>query len=128
MGAAFMACSSALFLIRPRPLVALFTDDPAITELGVTLLGIAAAFQIFDGIQGVAGGALRGAGDVRFAFAANVGAHWFVGFPLALILGFRARLGAPGLWWGLLAGLALVAALLLWRFFAIAKGPVERLS
>ncbi len=126
LGAVFMACSSTLFLTIPRPLVALFTDDPEITALGVTLLGIAATFQLFDGVQGVAAGALRGAGDVRFAFAVNVAAHWFVGFPLALVLGFRLGLGAPGLWWGLLTGLALVAGLLLWRFLKISRGPIER--
>jgi MATE family multidrug resistance protein len=126
LGAGFMACSSTLFLLAPRPLVAIFTDDPAITELGVTLLGIAAAFQLFDGVQGVAAGALRGAGDVRFAFVANAGAHWLVGFPLALFLAFQLGLGAPGLWWGLLVGLALVAGLLLWRFLVISKRSVER--
>lgn len=126
MGAAFMACSSTLFLAAPRPLVEIFTDDPAIIELGITLLGIAAAFQLFDGVQGVAAGALRGAGDIRFAFVANVAAHWFVGFPLAVVLGFRFGLGAPGLWWGLLAGLALVASLLLWRFLVISKRDLER--
>lgn len=126
MGAGFMACSSALFLVWPRPLVALFTDDPAITELGVTLLGIAAAFQLFDGVQGVAAGALRGAGDVRFAFAANVAAHWLVGFPLAILFGFRLSHGAQGLWWGLLVGLAVVAVLLLWRFLVVSKGSLRR--
>ena len=126
MGAGFMAFSSTLFLTAPRWLVSLFTDDPEITELGITLLGIAAAFQLFDGVQGVAAGALRGAGDVRFAFAANVAAHWLIGFPLALLLGFRLGLGAPGLWWGLLVGLALVAGLLLWRFAVISRGPLER--
>jgi multidrug resistance protein, MATE family len=126
VGAAFMACSSTLFLATPRSLIALFTEDPAITELSVTLLGIAAAFQLFDGVQGVAAGALRGAGDVRFAFAANVAAHWCVGFPLALVLGFHLGLGAPGLWWGLLAGLAVVAIALLWRFLAISKHDVKR--
>lgn len=126
MGAAFMACSSTLFLLVPRPLIALFTDDVAITDLGVKLLGIAALFQLFDGVQGVAAGALRGTGDVRFAFAANVGAHWLVGFPLALLLGFGLDLGAPGLWWGLLVGLAVVAALLLARFLKISKRSLER--
>jgi len=126
LGAAFMACTSTLFLLTPRPLVELFTDDPAILDLGVTLLGIAAAFQLFDGVQGVASGALRGAGDVRFAFASNVVGHWLVGFPLALLLGFRLGLGAPGLWWGLLAGLAVVAVALLWRFLIVSKRSVHR--
>jgi MATE family multidrug resistance protein len=126
MGVAFMACSSTLLLVMPRTFVALFTDDPEITELSVKLLTIAAAFQLFDGVQGVASGALRGAGDVRFAFAANVAAHWLVGFPLALWLGFQLRWGAPGLWWGLLVGLALTAGALLFRFLAISKGTLRR--
>jgi MATE family multidrug resistance protein len=49
-----------------------------------------------------------------------------VGFPLALFLAFHLGLGAPGLWWGLLVGLALVAGLLLWRFLVISKRSVER--
>ena len=53
---------------------------------------IAALFQLFDGVQAVAAGALRGAGDVRFPFVANVVAHWFVGFPIALTLGFALHL------------------------------------
>jgi MATE family multidrug resistance protein len=122
----FMACTSTCFLVLPRQLIALFTDDAAITELGVSLLAIAAAFQLFDGIQGVAAGALRGAGDVRFAFVANVAAHWLVGFPLALLFGFYLGKGAQGLWWGLLAGLALVAMLLLWRFLVISKRALDR--
>jgi MATE family multidrug resistance protein len=101
--------------------VAPFTDDPEIAELGVTLLGIAAVFQLFDGVQGVAAGALRGAGDVRFAFAA----HWLVGFPLAILLGFRLHRGAPGLWWGLRVGLAVVAIRLLWRILVISKRPLH---
>jgi MATE family multidrug resistance protein len=126
MGAVFMACTSTMFLTLPRPLIALFTNDAEITELGVRLLAIAAAFQLFDGIQGVSAGALRGAGDIRFAFFANVAAHWLIGFPLALILGFSIGLGAPGLWWGLLVGLMIVAGLLLWRFVVISKRTVGR--
>lgn len=126
MGAAFMTCSSVMFLLIPRSLIALFTNDPAVTELGVSLLRIAAAFQLFDGVQGVAAGALRGAGDVRFAFASNVAAHWLVGFPLALLLGFTLDMGALGLWWGLLCGLVLVSILLLWRFLKISKRDLER--
>jgi MATE family multidrug resistance protein len=126
VGAAFMVCTSAMFLLAPGPLVSLFTDDPPVSALAVSLLGIAAAFQLFDGVQGVAAGALRGAGDVRFAFLANVGAHWLVGFPLALLLGFATDLGVFGLWWGLLLGLVVVSVLLLARFLHISKGTLDR--
>lgn len=126
LGAAFMAACAIVFLVARRSLVAIFTTDPAVIELGASLLVVASAFQLFDGIQGVAAGALRGAADVRFAFLANVGAHWFVGLPLALWLGFHAGLGTPGLWVGLLAGLVLVAALLAWRFVVVTRRPIAR--
>lgn len=126
LGAAYMVVTAMMFLIARRPLAAVFSEDPAVIELGAKLLVVGAAFQLFDGVQVVAAGALRGAADVRFAFVANVGAHWLVGLPLALWLGFRAGLGAQGLWIGLLAGLGLVALLLLWRFVVIARGPIAR--
>jgi MATE family multidrug resistance protein len=126
LGAAFMSASALTFLAARRPLVRAFTDDPSVVEMGASLLVVAAAFQLFDGVQGVAAGALRGTADVRFAFVANVGAHWLVGLPLALYLAFRSGLGTQGIWIGLLAGLALVAGLLLWRFVRIAKGPIAR--
>jgi multidrug resistance protein, MATE family len=126
IGAAYMSISAGLLLVASRPLASMFADDPAVVELGAKLLIVASAFQLFDGIQAVAGGALRGTADVRFAFVANVGAHWFVGLPLALWLAFRVGLGVQGLWIGLLVGLALVAVLLLWRFVVVARGPIAR--
>lgn len=126
LGGAFMAACGVVFLVGRRPLAGAFTDDAAVIELGATLLVVAAAFQLFDGVQGVAAGALRGAADVRFAFLANVGAHWLVGFPLALWLAFRAGLGAQGLWLGLLVGLVLVAILLLWRFVVVTRSAIAR--
>lgn len=126
MGAVFMCACAAIFVAFPRTLANLFTEDASTAELAARLLLVAAAFQIFDGIQGVAAGALRGAADVRFPFVANVAAHWLVGLPLALFLAFGLGWGAPGLWWGLLVGLALVAAALLWRFVVVVRGPVRR--
>jgi MATE family multidrug resistance protein len=126
LGGAFMAACGVIFLVGRRPLAGAFTEDAAVMELGATLLVIAAAFQLFDGVQGVAAGALRGAADVRFAFVANIGAHWLVGLPFALWLAFRAGLGAQGLWLGLLVGLVLVAILLLWRFVVVTKGKIAR--
>jgi len=75
----------------------------------------------------VAAGALRGAGDLRFALLSNLGAHWLVGFPLALILAFPMKLGAIGLWWGLLFGLAVVSVLLFWRFVTVSASHVRRM-
>src|SRR5688500_17171578 len=105
LGAIFMSACAVMFLVVRRPLVGIFTEDPATAELAASLLGVAAAFQLFDGVQAVAAGALRGAGDVRFPFAINVAAHWLVGLPLSLYLAFWLGWGARGLWWGLMAGL-----------------------
>lgn len=125
-GAALMTISGLTFWTFPSLFASAFTTHAPTIALAIRLLGIAALFQIFDGIQGVAAGALRGAGDVRFPFLANVGGHWLIGFPLALILGFGLDLGAVGLWWGLLTGLGMVAALLTWRFHRISRGLIAR--
>jgi MATE family multidrug resistance protein len=126
LGAAVMSAGAVAFGTIPRALVRAFTPEPDVVALGAKLVSIAALFQLFDGVQAVAAGALRGAGDVRFPFVANVAAHWFVGLPIALGLGFGLGLGAPGLWWGLTAGLVTVAIALTARFLVIARGRIER--
>ena len=125
-GAAFMAITGVIFGAFPGALVRLFTSDAEAVALGVHLVVIAAVFQLFDGLQVVAGGALRGAADVRFPFIATVGAHWAVGFPAALVLAFPLGLGVRGIWWGLASGLITVAALLVARFVHVARGVVAR--
>lgn len=117
MGAGIMAASGAVFLLFPRPLAALFSPDPEVIALAVDLLRIAAAFQIFDGVQCVAGGALRGAGDTRAAFAANLLAHWLLGLPLGWFLAMHLGFGPYGVWWGLVVSLGLAALLLAGRFW-----------
>jgi MATE family multidrug resistance protein len=126
VGAGMMSLGALAFAFAPDPLVKLFTDDPAVIALGRSLLRIAALFQLFDGAQSVAAGALRGAGDVKYPFVANVLCHWFIGLPIALVLGFALHLGAPGLWWGLTAGLVTIAIALTARFAAISKRVLER--
>jgi len=126
LGAGVMSVGAALFLLIPRPLIAIFTTDAEVIEVGARLLRIAALFALFDGIQAVASGALRGAGDVRYPFLANVGAHWLVGLPIALVLGFGLGLGATGLWWGLTAGLVTVSVLLAARFYHLSGRAIAR--
>jgi MATE family multidrug resistance protein len=126
VGAAWMTACAALFALAPRALVRIFTADPEVVELGAQLLLIAAAFQLFDGIQVVSASALRGAGEVRMASLAVVAAHWLVGFPLALLFGFGLGFGARGLWWGLTGGLVSAAAALSLRFLVISRGPIAR--
>jgi MATE family multidrug resistance protein len=85
--------------------------------MSVTLLAIAAAFQLFDGCQIVASGALRGAGNTRTPMLCNLVFYWFIGLPLGAVLCFHFGWGAPGLWVGLSAGLILIGSTLLavWR-------------
>ena len=114
-GVVFMACAAAVFVTLGRPIIAAFTSDPSVVRTGVALLAIAAVFQLFDGLQGVATGILRGLGDTRTPMLWNLAAHWFIGLPLGYTLCFAAGLGIAGLWWGLslgliICGIALLAA------------------
>ncbi|MCC7386715.1 MAG: MATE family efflux transporter [Deltaproteobacteria bacterium] len=127
-GAGFMSLTGALFLLAPGPLAALFTPDPAVRALGRPLVMIAGAFALWDGVQAVSNGALRGAGDTAWAFYANVAAHWVIGLPVGLVLAHHFELGARGYWWGLTAGLAGVAITLFFRFLSLSKGPLRRLE
>lgn len=115
-GVLFMSTAAVLFFTIPRPLLRAFTSDPDVLDVGVTLLFIAALFQLFDGVQGVATGALRGLGDTRTPMLWNLGGHWFVGLPLGYTLCFVAGLGVVGLWWGLSIGLVIcgVALSVVW--------------
>jgi len=108
----FMASASSLFLLIPRPLLRAFTSDRGVLEVGVSLLFIAAVFQLFDGVQGVATGALRGLGDTRTAMLWNLVGHWFIGLPLGYSLCFTLGIGVMGLWWGLSIGLIICGAAL----------------
>jgi len=126
LGAAVMTVGAVAFTAFPRTLVSAFTSDERVIAIGVDLLRIAALFQLFDGVQAVAAGALRGAGDVRFPFVANVLGHWFVGFPVALVLGFAMHGGARGLWWGLTCGLVVVSVALAMRFASISRRIIVR--
>jgi MATE family multidrug resistance protein len=116
IGVVFMATAATVFLTMPRLLIRGFTSDAVVTQLGVSLLFVAAVFQLFDGLQGVATGALRGLGDTRTAMVWNLAGHWFFGLPLGYLLCFRWGFGVAGLWWGLSAGLMIcgVALLVVW--------------
>ena len=127
-GAAFMGCAALTYLLIPRQLSALMTNDPAIAAIAVPLFMVAAVFQVSDGLQGVGAGVLRGAGDARFTFTANVIGHYLVGLPLALVLGFAAHMGVVGLWWGLCAGLTAVAIALVWRFLRLSEEEILPLA
>ena len=113
LGVLCMACASLVFLLIPSQLMGLFTVDLTVVDLGVTLLFVAAIFQIFDGLQGVLTGALRGLGDTRTPMFLNLAGHWAFGLPLGYTICFVLGYGVVGLWIGLSAGLIVVSLLLL---------------
>ena len=88
-----MACAGLVFVSIPKVIARAFSPDPAVVRVGATLLLVAAAFQLFDGVQVVTTGALRGAGDTKTPMLANFVAYWFIGIPLGYFLCFRLRLG-----------------------------------
>ena len=110
---AFMALSAIVFIVGGRALVSLFTRDPAVLATGVVLMQVAAAFQLFDGLQVVTTGALRGLGDTRTPMFANLVGHWLIALPIAAYIGFSLGFGVVGLWAGLCLGLTLVGIFLL---------------
>ncbi|MGA3292757.1 MAG: MATE family efflux transporter [Candidatus Acidiferrales bacterium] len=112
-----MTCTAMIFLLAPRYIVRIYTPDPAVTHAASRLLFVAAFFQLFDGLQAVATGALRGAGDTRTPMICSSTLYWFVGLPLGTYLCFWRGWGAPGLWTGLSLALILVGSVLLyvWR-------------
>jgi len=127
-GVGFMSVT-ALLLIGFAPWLArVFTADPGILAVASVLIPIAGVFQVFDGIQGVSSGILRGAGDTRVPMWANLAGYFAVGLPLGAWLGLSSGWGPQGIWWGLVAGLASVAALLGWRVHVIIGGELQRLQ
>jgi MATE family multidrug resistance protein len=115
VGVGFMSVSAAVMLLVPELIARLYTSDPVAAALAAMLIPIAGVFQIFDGVQAVCGGVLRGAGDTRTPMLVNIIGFWLIGIPTSLYLGFRTPAGPAGLWWGLVAGLAAVAIILLVR-------------
>ena len=105
----------------------MFTADEQVLSIAVLLIPIAALFQIFDGLQAVAAGALRGLGDTRVPAMIAVVCYWGLCIPLAYYLTFRAGIGVQGPWWGLAAGLAVAGVLLSWRLVLKLGRGVEAL-
>ena len=116
VGLGVMACFALTFLVVPHLVAEAFTDSTAVVTATVPLLQIAALFQLSDGTQAIGAGALRGLGDTHATLYGNVLGHYVIGLPISLALCFGAMLGAPGLWWGLSAGLTATAAFLFVRF------------
>jgi MATE family multidrug resistance protein len=125
----FALIASAAFLLFPEQLLSLFVDptDPARPEVlavGVTLLALAALFQLFDGAQVVAIGLLRGIQDTRVPMVMAAVSYWMVGLPVAYVLGFVLGWEEVGVWLGLVISLVVASALLMARFWRRAPRPL----
>jgi MATE family multidrug resistance protein len=108
--------SCALMALFPHAIAALYTDDAVVIAVAAQLLLFAAAFQLSDGIQVTANGALRGLKDTTGPMAITTLAYWGIGMPAGYLLCFHFGHGAPGMWTGLIAGLSVAAVLLFVRF------------
>jgi MATE family multidrug resistance protein len=115
MGGLVMSVSALSFALAPRLLARIYTGDLEVIAMAAALLPIAALFQVFDGIQAVGCGVLRGVADTRAAAIINLVGYWVLGLPVGLYLGFPLQWGPRGLWWGLTWGLMVVAGLLTLR-------------
>ncbi len=115
VGMGFMAIAAIAFLTIPRALALIFVRDPATVATAASLIFIGGLFQIFDGMQAVATGVLRGTGDTRVPMLLHLAGFWGIGIPLSLGLAFRLGFGPQGVWWGYVGALAAVAAMQLLR-------------
>jgi MATE family, multidrug efflux pump len=115
LGGGFMCLTAVLFMTVPAPFARIFTPDTRVLAVAIQLIPVAGVFQVFDGIQAVAAGVLRGIGDTRAPLIVNLFGFWLLGVPVSVYLGFYTEARAIGLWWGFVAGLGAVAVFLLAR-------------
>jgi len=112
-GTTFMFFSALTLFLFPQAIARIYSPDAQVVRMGATLLVVAAVFQLFDGLQVVTTGALRGAGNTRTPMFAHLLGYWMIGMPLGAILCFKFGLGAVGFWSGLCVALILIGSLLL---------------
>ena len=125
MVAVFMTIMGIAFLLGRNFFPSLFNDNEVVIGIASQLLIIVMFFQLSDGIQVVAQGALRGLSDVRTPTIMTFISYWVISLPMAYILGFYTDLGVIGIWIGLAVGLTMNAILLFRRFMKKANQLVE---
>ena len=128
LGGGVMCVSALIFLTIPGGLARVYTADASVIAVAAQLIPIAGVFQVFDGLQVVSIGVLRGVGDTRGPMIIAAIGYWLIGVPVSAWLGLRAGLGAVGLWWGLVVGLAAVSVTLLVRVAIRIRRDLARLA
>ena len=116
LAAGWMSVLTLIFLLWPRPLIALFNDDPEVLKLGTTVLAVMSGYLLFDGVGIALGGALGGAGDTRFRLLVTLGGAWLVMVPAATWL--APRYGVGGAWGAALLYIVVLAGSYTWRFWS----------
>ena len=123
MAMGYMALPAALMILTPRLVLQMYVDpaaakNAAMVGYAVQFLAVAAAFQLFDGLQAVLAGALRGLQDTRMPMVLALGGYWLIGFTTSAWLGLGTPLAGLGVWLGLAVGIVVVSLLLLHRWRA----------
>lgn len=127
-GTGFMCITALIFVSAPVWIATRYTNEAATVAIAVSLIPIAGMFQVFDGLQAVTSGVLRGTGDTRIPAILHMVAFWGVGIPLGWYLGFHTPLRERGLWLGLVAGLAAAGLLQSWRVWVRLQRDIHRLT
>ena len=128
MGGGVMSVAALIFIVFRQSLPLFYIEDAAVVSLAALLLPIAGAFQIFDGLQVVGGGLMRGMGRPQAGAIVNLIGFYVIGLPMAWLLAFPADLGVIGIWWGLVAGLGGVALMLCIWVRQTARRPLDELT
>ena len=128
LGGGVMLIGGAIFVGMPGLLARLYTSDPGARAVATLLLPLAGAFAVFDGLQAVGLGVLRGLADTRIPMLINLLGYWGIGLPAGFILAFPLGRGPAGLWWGLVIGLGVVALLLVARIRVRFAGEMHRVE
>jgi MATE family, multidrug efflux pump len=126
LGGGFMVGTALIFVSFPGTLARWYTLDAGVLSIAISLIVLGGFFAIFDGLQAVCVGILRGIGDTRVPVILSLFGYWLIGLPVSVLLGFRMGRGPEGLWWGLVLGLAVTAVVLLLRVRGRLRHSVER--
>ncbi|MFP8489414.1 MATE family efflux transporter [Gracilimonas sp. Q87] len=126
--AGVMTLTAILLFLAPDLIISIYTKDPEVATVAVSLLFMAAVFQISDGLQVGGFGALRGLKDTRIPMVVNFISYWLIGFPVGYYLGIIRNIGPEGLWIGLISGLTVAAVLHNYRFNKLTKGNLRDLG
>ncbi len=125
---ACMGFFALIFTVFSNVLPGFFTNDAYILDLSSDLLLIAAVFQLFDGLQVVSIGMLRGMEDVKFPTYVTLIGYWILALPLAYFLGFTCKMEVIGIWWALTFSLVFVGIILYWRFRKLTRVRISTRS